>query len=85
MGERIQVLIEECTETLRGYDYRRGNYSESYFDKKKFAELLIRDCIDIIRRVPPGYQDYRSQIEQGMQQAIVNSLIYSYNLEDSHE
>lgn len=49
MNNRIQELINECTETLRGYDYRRGNYTETYFDKEKFAELMIKECITVLK------------------------------------
>jgi len=42
MNERIKELIEESTISL-------GNpqIDGSYFDKEKFAELIIRECAEI--------------------------------------
>ena len=41
MNERIEQLIEECTE----YWTEKG---DTYFDKEKFAELIVRECADVI-------------------------------------
>jgi hypothetical protein len=40
MNERIRELIEQATtEEHDGF---------MYFDKKKFAELIVRECIDTV-------------------------------------
>ena len=45
MNERIEKLIEQATETSTSYFDGRGNITETYFDKEKFAELIIQECI----------------------------------------
>ena len=46
MNERIQKLIEQAT--VRGEEYLPGNDGHPtptvYFDKEKFAELIVREC-----------------------------------------
>ncbi len=45
MQNRIEKLIKKCTNTFTYYSDGRGNVTESSFDKQKFAELLIKECI----------------------------------------
>jgi hypothetical protein len=45
MNERIDKLIEQCT---------RQNFSDCVggfetFDKEKFAELIVRECLDVCK------------------------------------
>ena len=46
MNERIKELIEQAT--IRGEEYRPGDDGHPtptfYFDKEKFAELIVREC-----------------------------------------
>ena len=48
MNERIQEIKEQCTEKFTTYSYSRGNITETYFDKDKFAELIVRECLDLV-------------------------------------
>ena len=45
MNERIRELAEQATETFTTYFDGRGNVTETYFDKEKFAELIVEECI----------------------------------------
>jgi len=49
MNERIRELAEQAT--IRGEEYLPGNDGHPtptfYFDKEKFAELIVWECIDI--------------------------------------
>ena len=45
MNERIRELAEQATETFTTYFDGRGNVTETYFDKQKFAELIVEECI----------------------------------------
>jgi hypothetical protein len=49
MNERIKELAEKAT--IRGEEYLPGNDGHPtptfYFDKEKFAELIVRECADI--------------------------------------
>jgi len=58
MNERIKLLAEQATSTLsmNHEGYRGKGYIEQveYFDKEKFAELLVRECADIFGREGTG-------------------------------
>lgn len=55
----IQKLIDQSTETLSGWDERRGNFKETYCDKHKLSNLIILECIKICNsRV--GNSDYNT-------------------------
>jgi len=41
MNSRIEELIEQC------YEYSDMSHS-MFFNKERFAELIIRECVDII-------------------------------------
>lgn len=43
MNNKINQLIEQATTKSTTYFDGRGNVTETYFDKEKFAELLIRE------------------------------------------
>jgi hypothetical protein len=43
MNERIKQLAEQCTDR----HFSEGGGFET-FDKEKFAELIVRECIDIV-------------------------------------
>lgn len=52
MNERIKQLIEQAT--IRGEEYLPGNDGHptptTYFDKEKFAELIIKECMDVVSK-----------------------------------
>ena len=47
MNERIKKLIKLCTKIQRySYESQGGGYTYTIFDKEKFAELIITECVD---------------------------------------
>lgn len=44
MNERIQELVQQCTERC----YRTLDGDVEVFDKEKFAELIVRECLNIV-------------------------------------
>jgi len=46
----------------------------------KFAELIVRECMEVVDSTPLGYGDYRDQIEKGMRNASVNGLKQHFGL-----
>ncbi len=50
MNERIQELIEQAS--VRGQVYLPGDDGHPsptfYFDKEKFAELIVRECAKVV-------------------------------------
>jgi len=55
MNERIKQLAEQATSTLsmNHEGYRGKGYIEQveYFDKEKFAELIVKECIGCCEQV----------------------------------
>jgi hypothetical protein len=49
MNERIKELIEQATTKEDFYPAGCNGYPEYriYFDKEKFAELIIKECLDM--------------------------------------
>jgi len=47
MNERIQQLIKQATSTQGPTPYNPLTFE--VFDREKFAELIVRDCIDVAK------------------------------------
>jgi hypothetical protein len=50
MNEQIQKLAEQASTTTTSYYDGRGNVTETYFDKDKFAELIVKECVGILMK-----------------------------------
>ena len=52
MNERIRELAEQATRTLevKHEGYRGNGYTEQveFFDKEKFAQLIVQECADLM-------------------------------------
>ena len=48
MNKRIRELVDQCTESSTSYFDGRGNVTSTHFDKEKFAELIVRECLDLV-------------------------------------
>jgi len=57
MNERIQQLVKRASTTTTSYYDGRGNVTETYFDKEKFAELIVGECIDRVTTKANGWGD----------------------------
>ena len=49
MNKRIQQLAEQCTSFHTDYDFEHGYSDVEYFDKEKFAELIVQECVRKVR------------------------------------
>ena len=79
MNERIRELEKQATETVKcGLN---GTSTAVRFSRKKFAELIIKECLTLVNNTPVGYSDYRSQIEEGMRGACVEELKHHFGVE----
>ena len=66
MNERIRELAEQATSTVsvNHEGYRGKGYTEQveFFDKKKFAELIVRECAKVARATPsPNFHEHLKQ------------------------
>jgi hypothetical protein len=77
MNERIKELAEQAgfLDDLQGELLCK-------IQIEKFAELIVRECANIVDNVEPGYNDYRSQIEVMMRNDCVKVLLDKFGLED---
>lgn len=50
MNKQIEELIAKSTQRMTGFDYKFGNTIIDYFDKEKFAELIIVECAAIAQK-----------------------------------
>ena len=46
MSPNFKKLVDASSVTMTGFDYRFGNTSSTYFDKEKFAKLVIEECFN---------------------------------------
>lgn len=51
MNERIRELMAQATKVVEPND---PDYRHEIFDKEKFAELIVRECIAQVRRDENG-------------------------------
>jgi hypothetical protein len=73
MNERIKELITQATtEEHDGF---------LYFDKKKFAELIVRECEQAVLAVPCHYNDYRDQIEAAVIRDCARAVLEHFGVE----
>ena len=61
MNERIRQLAEQAGYTEAYYESDYGPFVPAEFDKEKFAELIVRECMklnrDILCEDDPDYLD----------------------------
>lgn len=48
MNERIRELAKQCT---YGYEPSDGSGEYETFDKEKFAELIVQECVNICNKI----------------------------------
>lgn len=48
MNERIRLLAEQSRAAQYGVGYRRDTYPTNLEELKKFAELIVRECTNIV-------------------------------------
>ena len=60
MNERIKLLALQATDTVEIVNPDTGiTHHREFFDKEKFAELIVRECMDVVAKKcasPTAYQ-----------------------------
>jgi len=77
MNERIKELLKQSTAN-RWY----CGQEHAEVDQKKFAELIVRECIGVVENLSPGYKDYRDQIEDAFRRDCVEEMKHKFGLEE---
>ena len=55
MNERIRVLAEQAR-IKDHWSIDEGRYLTNYLNEKKFAELIVKECVRIARATPCPYE-----------------------------
>jgi hypothetical protein len=80
MNERIRELAEQAERYADDNFRGEPTWSEAY--ESKFAELIVRECVDIVSKVPNGYRDYRNQIEDAMRADCLQAIQEHFGVEE---
>ena len=49
---------------------------------EKFAELIVRECVNVVENLSPGYDDYRDQIEDAFRVDCVEQMKQHFGVEE---
>ena len=53
MNEQIKQLLKQATDTVEIVNPDTGiTHHREFFDKEKFAELIVRECVDVVKWTP---------------------------------
>jgi hypothetical protein len=81
MNERIRELADEAAKYSAVMALPTGQSGNELF-VEKFAELIVRECVDIVSKVPNGYRDYRNQIEDAMRGDCLQAIQEHFGVEN---
>ena len=71
MNERIRELEKQATEIVRcGLN---GTSTAESFNRKKFAELIVRECCEVINAAKPGVVQVPAEVALDMATKNVKS------------
>lgn len=74
MNERIRELASKV--------WYHGNLEEQNENIQMFAELIVRECAGIVENLSPGYDDYRSQIEDAFRRDCIDEMKQHFGIEE---
>lgn len=64
------------------YDEAWAETTDHYGTMQKFAELIVRDCIGVIEKLSPGYDDYRIQIEDAFRRDCIDEVKLHFGVKE---
>jgi hypothetical protein len=85
MNERIRQLAEQSATEHTSYYDGRGNVTETIFDKDKFAELIVKECLahgklTQSQAVVNGSEEYNAGREMGIE-VFMNQIKLHFGVE----
>jgi hypothetical protein len=85
MNERIQQLALQASTTTTSYYDGRGNVTETIFDKDKFAQLIVKECLahgklTQSQAVVNGSEEYNAGREMGIE-VFMNQIKLHFGVE----
>jgi hypothetical protein len=82
MNERMKEILDEAEVIFDNPKARVPVALVSLEDFKLITELIVKECIDIVEGVSPGYKDYRNQIEDAFRRDCVESIKHKFGVEE---
>ena len=84
MNERLTELYRECRtkEALASQDEYKSSNTLLGLEVEKFAELIVRECVNVVENLSPGYDDYRDQIEDAFRVDCVEQMKQHFGVEE---
>jgi hypothetical protein len=83
MNERIRELnLQAMSIVMNGSD-PDGDVERMYIPSeftKKFAELIVKECIGIVENSPSSYGDYRDQISNSTREVCVEKMKQQFEI-----
>lgn len=79
MNERIKELLLEAEQSVQFLSNSVDSKKQIVMDK--FSELIVKECIDVIINVQPGYKDYRNQIEDAFKRDAIEIMKNHFGVE----
>jgi hypothetical protein len=74
MNERLKELESQCWESRQ--------YGPPWFDYKKFAELIITECTDIVNKRKDAAIDASWNVDEAMSNAVWDIEAHFYGVEE---
>jgi hypothetical protein len=72
------IYVIECE--LANIPFDQEEYDRRF--QEKFAELIVRECVGIVEGIPPGYRDYRDQIEDAFRRDCMEEIKQHFGVEE---
>lgn len=79
MNKRLKELAEQSTTIEHGVD---NGFDRVTFDKEKFAELIIKDCTDIVNKRKDAAIDASWNVDEAMSNAVWDIEAHFYGVEE---
>ena len=75
MNKRIRQLVEQATDTVEIVNPDTGiTHHREFFDKEKFAELIVRECANIVANRKDQAIDNGLNVDEAMSMAEMDLL-----------
>lgn len=74
MSPKLRELIEQTEKDVSGKWVRIDNVEQ-------LAAKIVRECAGIVENLPPGYIDYRNQIEDAFRRDCVGKIQEQFGIE----
>lgn len=83
MNKLIQEFAEQADLFADSKLHMKGEYHPDWHDirDKKFAELIVRECVGVVENLSSGYKDYRNQIEDSFRRDCVEEMKQHFGVE----